>query len=152
MFRWSSSPTWGAIPGLLERTQLNSVFDPDAPTPPGRGFHSQLLFEGPTRHLRKLHAHMSWVEPGAGYAAHVDDYNVAIVLIQGTLETLGKTIEAPALLFHPKGSEHGLRAIGPVGAHYLVVEFHGTDEPRPEPAGILQRLVRGWRRLTIHQN
>lgn len=143
MFRWASVPDFTRTP--LTRERWTSIFK-DRTT--AKGFESELLFEGPTRHLNKIHAHLSSVEPGAGYPAHADDYDVAIVLQKGKIRTLGKVVEAPAVLFHPTGTLHGLEAVGDEPAHYVVVEFHGTPEERPAATGgFLRRILAQGRKL-----
>ena len=54
----------------------------------GDGFHTHLVFERPTRCLRKLHCHTSTLTPGAGYDPHSDAYDVAIIVLEGEIETL----------------------------------------------------------------
>ncbi|WP_342634009.1 cupin domain-containing protein [Mesorhizobium waimense] len=76
-----------------------------------------------TRWLDRLHCHVSIVAPGVGYAPHADRYDVAIVVFSGAIETLGKTISAPALLYHPARAVHGLKSIGAEPARYLVFEL-----------------------------
>lgn len=89
------------------------------------GFASTLIFEGPTRYLRRLHCHVSTVRPGAGYDPHHDDYDVAIVLLKGTVETVGQRVEAPSVIFYSADEPHGLRNVGGNTAEYVVFEFHG---------------------------
>jgi mannose-6-phosphate isomerase-like protein (cupin superfamily) len=64
------------------------------------GFTSTVVFESPTRYLRKLHCHVSTVQPGAGYDAHDDNYDVAIVLLKGTVETAEQRVEAPSVIYY----------------------------------------------------
>lgn len=88
-------------------------------------FEADTLFEGPTRHLGKLHSHASTLMPGAGYDPQEDDIDIAMVLVRGRVETLGEQVEAPAMFFYPAGRPHGLRNIGDEPAQYVVFEFHG---------------------------
>ena len=74
-------------------------------------FH-KVLFEQKTHWLSNLHAHLSGLPPKAGYKAHTDTHDVAIVLLAGKVKSLGRTISAPAILFHPAGAKHGLRCAG----------------------------------------
>ncbi len=92
--------------------------------PPER-FEADTIFEGPTRHLRKLHSHASTLMPGAGYDPQEDDMDIAMVLVRGKVETLGEQVEAPAMFFYPAGHPHGLRNVGEEPAQYIVFEFHG---------------------------
>ncbi len=132
MFRWNARPAWGPrTPTSLTRQQPWSLRDLFPTT--GRGFASQLVAEGPTTCLPHLHLHASTVECGSGYPAHEDEYDVGIVLLEGTIETLGKQIHAPAILFHPAGTAHGLKAVSESPARYLVVEFHHPPDPDLPP-------------------
>jgi len=94
------------------------------------------LWQVRSRWLRRLHAHVSLLAPGEGYTPHADRYDVAILLLSGSVETLGRTVSAPALLYHPTAAQHGIRAIGPEPARYLVFELEG----RPSPLAALARL------------
>jgi quercetin dioxygenase-like cupin family protein len=89
-----------------------------------QSFRRDVLFERPTAYLEKLHVHMSTLQPGAGYAPHVDDYDVVIVLLSGTVETLGRIVTARSLIYYAAGEPHGLRNVGHDVARYAVVEFH----------------------------
>jgi mannose-6-phosphate isomerase-like protein (cupin superfamily) len=106
----------------------------------------QRLLERPSRWLRRLHVHMSVIPSGQGYDAHADDHDVAIVLVGGTIETLGRTVTAPAVLFHPAGTLHGLRSIGAGPARYFVAEFEGSRE-RLRAIQLIRGLYRRGRRL-----
>lgn len=96
------------------------------------------LWQARTRWLKRLHAHVSRLEPGEGYEPHADRYDVAILLLAGSVETLGRTVSAPALLYHPAGKPHGIRAVGTEAARYLVLELDG----RPSPIAPLIQLGR----------
>lgn len=82
------------------------------------------LFEGPTGFLTKLHAHLTVMQPGAGYAEHADAHDVAIVVLEGSIETLGRRLGPGGTAFSPAGSPHGLSNPGQTAARYLVFEFH----------------------------
>ncbi|HEX7251820.1 MAG TPA: phytanoyl-CoA dioxygenase family protein, partial [Thermoanaerobaculia bacterium] len=56
------------------------------------GFAARPVFEGPTEYLEKVHCHFSTLTPGAGYEAHIDGHDVAIAVLEGTVETLGRTV------------------------------------------------------------
>jgi mannose-6-phosphate isomerase-like protein (cupin superfamily) len=96
-----------------------------APPSSDKGFRAQLLFEGPTASLKKLHSHASMLSPGAGYEAHVDAHDVAIVVLEGEVETLGERVKPFGVIFHPAGESHGMTNPGPTPARYVVFEFHG---------------------------
>jgi mannose-6-phosphate isomerase-like protein (cupin superfamily) len=122
MFRWRRP---GAAPAG-ERLKTRLFRAPPAPEPNGRGFSTRQVFSGPTRWLRKLHCHTSRVEAGAGYAPHVDPYDVAIFIQSGRVRTLGREVGPGALVWCTAGDLHGMRNVGDEPATYLVFEFHGA--------------------------
>lgn len=91
------------------------------------GFTPQRIFEGPTRHLHKLQGHFTTLAPGHGYAPHVDAYDVAILTMTGTVETLGRKMGPRSVIFYAAGEPHGMKNVGDVPATYLVFEFHGAQ-------------------------
>jgi quercetin dioxygenase-like cupin family protein len=138
MLKWRAPETNEERP--LETTLVH--FEDLAP-PPGAGpFWTHELFEGPTGCLGTLHAHLSVLEPGAGYDPHTDEYDVAIVPLEGTIETLGQRAEPWSVVYYGAGELHGLRNVGTGAARYLVFEFHSP------PAGSI-RLPPPHRRATL---
>ena len=109
------------------------------------------LMEGPTGCLGKLHSHLTVMAPGAGYEPHRDAYDVAIVPLAGTVETLGHAVSPKSVIYYGAGELHGMRNQGNEPARYLVFEFHGPGvdpmkaPPPPEPVASL--LVRAGKRL-----
>lgn len=87
---------------------------------------TRLLFEKPTVHLAGLHAHVTHMPPGFGYEPHEDGYDVAIVMLSGEVETLGRMIRAHDIAYYSAFTSHGLKNTGTEPARYLVFEFH-TD-------------------------
>jgi quercetin dioxygenase-like cupin family protein len=88
------------------------------------GFVARVLFEGRTVHLEKLHAHFSCLAPGAGNAPHVDAYDVAIVVLDGEVETLGQRVRPHGIIHFASGEPHGMQNPSARPARYLVFEFH----------------------------
>ena len=120
MFRWRGAPV--AEAQALETT----IVDLQSQHVAGRkAFRTSLLFEGPTHWLGKLHAHYSEVEPGGGYQAHCDPYDIAIVLLSGSIETLGTRVDPFGVVYYAANELHGLCGVGTDTARYLVFEFHG---------------------------
>jgi quercetin dioxygenase-like cupin family protein len=102
------------------------------------GFQARLVFEGPTEYLRKLHCHVTTLAPGEGYEPHVDAYDVAIVVLEGELETLEERVGPYSVIFYRAGDAHGMRNPGDATATYLVFEFHGRrrqSEASPRSQG-----------------
>lgn len=97
--------------------------DPGGPAAPG--FAPRLIFEGRTAYLKKLHCHASTLAPGAGYEPHCDPYDVAVVVLEGAVETLGRTVPPHGFIFYAAGEPHGMRNAGDKTARYIVFEFHG---------------------------
>jgi len=120
MFKWTGWPmaTGNRLQTTvtnLEGVTLNS----------GEEFATHLLFEGRTQYLTKLHAHLTELQPGAGYAAHVDQHDVAIVMLSGSVKTMGRRVDAPGVIYCPAGALHEMQNLGSTTARYLVFEFHG---------------------------
>ena len=88
------------------------------------GFHPQLVFEGSTKYLQKLHCHTSTLTAGAGYKPHSDLYSVAIIVLEGEVETLGRRIKPYGVIFYGAGEPHGMHNPGRITARYIVFEFH----------------------------
>jgi len=85
---------------------------------------ARVVLEAPTAYLTKLHAHQTVLQPGGGYAAHVDEHDVAIIVISGTIRTAEQDIGPRGIVFFPAGEPHGMHNPGLETAHYLVFEFH----------------------------
>jgi mannose-6-phosphate isomerase-like protein (cupin superfamily) len=126
MFKWRGAPRPVEAP-----LALAIVDSADRPAKPEKERQTWLLLEGPTSFLAKLHVHLSDVVPGGGYEPHADPYDVAIVVLEGTIETVGRTVGPFGVVFTPQGAPHGLRNVGAGPARYLVFEFHGEAVPRP---------------------
>jgi len=93
--------------------------------PGNNGFATAPLLDAGTEYLRKLHCHITTLEPGCGYPPHADSYDVAIVHLRGRVETLGRCLGPHGAVLYAAGSAHGMRSVCAVPAVYLVVEFHG---------------------------
>jgi len=88
------------------------------------GIFQSRIFDHPTGYLRKLHCHVTTLQPGAGYPPHSDAYDAAILLLEGTVETLGRRIGPLGVIFYAAGEPHGMKNVGNALAFYLVFEFH----------------------------
>jgi quercetin dioxygenase-like cupin family protein len=123
MFKWHAESA--ATDAALAFAQLD-VFDPSRPGEVQEGYRKRPVFQGPTAYLRKLHCHATTLTPGAGYEPHVDAYDVAIVVLDGEVETLGQRVGPHGVIFYPAGESHGMRNPGDTVARYVVFEFHGS--------------------------
>jgi quercetin dioxygenase-like cupin family protein len=101
-----------------------SMFQPVKDSEIKYGFTPRLVFEGPTAYLQKLHCHTSTLMPGAGYKPHSDMYDVAIVILEGEVETLGERAGPYSVIFYAAGKPHGMQNPGTAAAKYIVFEFH----------------------------
>jgi quercetin dioxygenase-like cupin family protein len=128
MFRWQRPASHAARP--LATSVVDTALARPDPSP--KPFSVTPLLQHPTHYLDRLHAHLTVLQPGAGYAPHADAYDVAILLLSGKVRTLGYEAPAPALIYYCAGLEHGMSNAGAEPARYLVFEFHG---PRRAPTG-----------------
>jgi quercetin dioxygenase-like cupin family protein len=84
-----------------------------------------LPLDGLAKHTNgSLQAHLSVLEPGAGYPPHQDAYDIVAVLLAGKLETFNLPISAPAVFFFSANTPHGFSNPGSKPANYLVFEFN----------------------------
>jgi mannose-6-phosphate isomerase-like protein (cupin superfamily) len=121
MFKWQSEAAKPeAEPLATSIFRYGDNAEPDG----SKGFVTRRLFHQPTSQLGRLHCHETWLAPGAGYAPHVDAYDVAILTLSGRVETLGREVEPNSVVFYATGEKHGIRNIGQAPARYLVFEFH----------------------------
>jgi uncharacterized cupin superfamily protein len=138
MFKWITDRGQARAP-------LSSAivrFDGDRST--ADRFATNAVLDGETTCLRHLNAHISTLVPGAGYEPHVDSYDVAIVTLEGTVETLGVRVGPNSVVFYAAGEPHGMQNVGDLPAVYLVFEFHGRHSKnlRADDTGFSRRL---WR-------
>jgi len=120
MFKWTGVPREREAPleTTISRTEHIRQIGNAA-------FTTQLVFERPTHYLSKLQVHLTELQPGAGYAPHVDTHDVAIVVLSGSVKTIRRRMERHGVLYFPAGEVHDMRNPGSVTARYLVFEFHG---------------------------
>jgi len=88
---------------------------------------TQAVLSEPTAFLAELHSHVTDLQPGASYPPHGDDYDVAIVLLQGQIETVGEQLTAPAIAYFARDQLHGMENVGDIPARYVVFELHGPE-------------------------
>jgi redox-sensitive bicupin YhaK (pirin superfamily) len=137
MFKWRDRHRAGAAPLGFQHVDLAATHLSGE----RGGFVARMLFEGRTAYLGKLHAHFSYLAPGAGYAPHVDEHDGAIVVLAGEVETLGHRVRPHGIIHYAPGEPHGMRNPASHPARYLVLEFH----PR---IPLLRKLmdIRRWKR------
>jgi uncharacterized cupin superfamily protein len=119
MFKWAGSAPAraGGLPaGIFDyRGQLAAEDD--------REFAPRALLNSPTGWLKRLHCHVTRLKPGAGYAPHIDSYDVAIVMLAGKVETIGQVLQPCDVVFYAAGETHGMRSLSSGISKYLVFEF-----------------------------
>jgi len=139
MFKWRSDPSRADSPLAFGHF---CVFDAAGEPQVETGLHTRIVFEGPTTYLRTLQCHTSTLTAGAGYDPHIDAYEVAIVVLEGEIETLGERVGPHSVIFYPSGEPHGMFNPGNVTARYVVFEFHGAQtgykRALPSPAPTLR--------------
>lgn len=123
VLRWSGPASERTPDGTVhgQTFDFGRVLAAEAMATQGRS--RTLIFEGPTRLLRRLHAHASFARPGEGSPPHQDPHDVAVIVLQGAVETTSGRVEAPGIIFHPAGRTHFLRTVGTQPARYLAIEF-----------------------------
>jgi mannose-6-phosphate isomerase-like protein (cupin superfamily) len=119
MFKWNAGDAKNPDP--LQASVFEYRASPPADPP---GFFRQRIFEQATDRLGKLHAHLTVLQPGAGYDPHVDPYDAAILLLSGEVETAGQRVRPFGIIYYSAGEPHGIRNPGTRPATYLVFEFH----------------------------
>jgi len=123
MFKWTGRREGGADSSESELFK----FDPD-PDPDLSGAEIRTrVFDLETTYLRRLRCHQTVMPPGCGYDPHIDAYDVAIVTLAGTIETLDQSVGPGCVIFYASGEPHGIRCIGSEPAGYLVFEFRGGN-------------------------
>jgi quercetin dioxygenase-like cupin family protein len=120
MFKWRSAVGGSETPLPASIFEHEQLVVPDKPAP----MATKLLFQQATDQLPKLHAHLTTLQPGAGYEAHADPYDVAIIVFSGEVETVGERVKPLGVIYYSAGELHGMRNVGTVPATYLVFEFH----------------------------
>lgn len=139
MFKWYAETDPNEQPPLQTSIFNYEDIAGGPPTQSTDGWDRWRLFAGPTKYLRKLSCHLSTLEPNAGYMPHVDAYDVALLVVGGTVETVGKTIGPTGVIFYPAGEPHGIKNVGHDRASYLVFEFH-DQESRPPSLSLIHHL------------
>lgn len=90
-------------------------------------FRTQKILDVPTGFLRKLHCHLSFLSPGAGYEPHGDEHDVVLIALDGVIETVGERVEPNDVCLLVAGEAHGMENPGTKVSRYLVIEFHGSN-------------------------
>ena len=146
MFKWYG----GAVDNDAPLPARIFEYGDTAATPEPKPMAQKLVFQQGTHSLAKLHCHLTTLQPGTGYAAHADPYDVAIVLLSGEVETVGARVRPLGLMYYSAGQLHGMKNIGNTPASYLVFEFHSAPHNAPPPLKTPERIKRGIGRRLRH--
>lgn len=123
VLRWSAPAIVGTPAGAVPSQSYDLGQSPGAGTAGTQRPSKTLIFEGPTRLLSRLHVHATIAPLGEGSTPHRDRHDVAVVVLEGAVETTSGRVEAPGVIFHPAGRTHFLRSVGAQPARYLAIEF-----------------------------
>ena len=135
MFKWQA-PLAGA--GCPLQTNIFDI-EGAAAASDSNPMSMRVLFESATGYLSKLHAHVTDLKPGAGYPAHADEHDVAIVVFAGRVETLGEIVGRSGSIYYAAHEPHGMSNAGHEQARYLVFEFHS---PKPSVNSVGEDMAR----------
>lgn len=120
---------WSSFPHSKQKSQLKfghfNLFDFFDDIRIKKRLNLNVIFEGTTKYLEELQCHVSILKPKTGYSPHVDSYDVAIILLEGEVETLGTGAKPHSVIFYEAGEPHGMFNPGESVAKYVVFEFHG---------------------------
>ncbi len=142
MFKWRGSPR-----------SSGSILDARIVDPEGddlgtaESYTTTRLANGETSFLSKLKIHRSDVQPGGGYEPHRDEYDVAIVVLSGKIKTLDREVGPFGVIYYAAGEMHGLRAVGPDPARYVVFEFRISQNEgsvREKLKGAIPEEAKTW--------
>lgn len=122
MFKWRAQPNGGVDALSIGQFEM---LDSTCGATANEDFSTRFVFEGATDYLRRLSCHTSTLQPGKGYDEHIDGYDVAIVVLEGEVETLGERVGPFGVIYNAAGMPHGMRNPGQVIARYIVFEFKG---------------------------
>ncbi len=127
VFKWRDTQSetreaaWGTkifdLVPALETTEANP-----------KSMITRRVFSFPTEQLGGLRCHVTVLQPGGGYPPHRDKHEVAILVIEGTLVTMGERVGPNSVIFYGAHQSHGMKNVGSDRAKYIVFEFHGAGE------------------------
>ena len=126
MLKWLADPSGAEEPIGFQRWSFTKPDENAA----NSGIPYKILLGGPTRWLHKLQCHTTALASGVGYEAHTDGYDVVMIILEGTVESIGQSLSPHGVYFYAAGELHGAFNPGPGTAHYVVFEFHSLPSPR----------------------
>ncbi|HAV12299.1 MAG TPA: hypothetical protein DCX06_02220, partial [Opitutae bacterium] len=124
MFKWVGAGSQSKEPLSLQTFSVPTLADHPPSDPP---YKTERILFGATSQMNAIEAHSSTLLPGGGYDMHADDHDIAIIVLEGTVETTGRTINTGELIWHPANHEHDMWNHSNEAARYVVFEFHGDN-------------------------
>ncbi|MCA9073543.1 MAG: cupin domain-containing protein [Planctomycetaceae bacterium] len=97
-----------------------------------------VIIDGPTQTADRLRVHIGEMLPGRVGPMHVDAYDVALYVLEGTIDTLDQRVGPGQMVFYAAGEPHSISNLSDQPSRCLVVELHGTYAGEP------YRSVRRW--------
>lgn len=156
MFKWRGPPQ-----ETLNQANTGIFRFSDVLLKPEKKYQTQKFFEQPTGYLNRLHAHITSLEPGAGYEPHADKHDVAIIVLEGIVRSADTLLSPHGVFYFPAGTMHGMKNVGSERARYLVFEFHSPEpnfakrelspsnpEKKKRKSAIRRGLNASWRWIT----
>lgn len=99
---------------------------------------ASVIIEGPTQSTDKLRVHVSEILPGRVGPLHVDAYDAALFVLEGTIDTLDQRVGPGQMVFYTAGEPHSVSNLGDQPSRCLAIELHGTYSGKPF------RSIRRW--------
>ena len=122
--RWRGTPKEARAEGSL----LKFYYSPAGLGPlTGKGPEVHEIFSGPSVYLSHLKAMLVRLPAGGSVPFHRHPHEVIFALISGSVEILGKKIDAPGFAFMGTRMPHHIINKGPGPAQFYAFELHQED-------------------------
>lgn len=132
VFKWTSQSAAHTRP---EATVFLFGADALGPWTQDAGIHRQRVCKDqPLANGGRLVAEAICLAPRTGYPAHSHDHDLMLILLRGQMHALGHTTSAPAIIYYPAGTVHGLAPLNPDPIDMLAFEFHRPSSTSPASA------------------
>jgi len=82
------------------------------------------VYAGPSRYLSRLHVRYHVLSTGGVIPLHRHDHELLLALVEGSLEILGKTVNAPAFAFMGSRVPHSMINRDAFPARFYGIELH----------------------------
>ncbi len=93
------------------------------------GGNERFAVDRPSSGLGHLHTHFSRLQPGQAFPTHIDQYDTAIVVLEGVLSMLDEELGPGGVFYVRAGELHNTRNEGREVCEYLVFELHARTGP-----------------------